>query len=526
MNNLGTNGGFGLHGEQLFVFEVDESRDGEDLNGDGDDLDQFYRASDLMSGRLTDMDVRNTGAPGSQELVVDGRRVAFRSFEDGGLYLFDADTGLVDGLGIEGFVEALAGDLLLYSAKESGGDLNGDGDLLDSVLHALVLSTGTPINLGLALGFPSVVLSDGETLVVGVWEAGQSHEDLNGDGDDGDSVAHLFIGPFQAPTNLDLVIRGPDILGHEEFFLSPFLERGALVFTVAEGSQGMSDLNGDGDAFDNVLHVVDVASGSTLNLALAVADLQIQDGLVAISVREDLQGDADLNGDGDASDTVLLVHELGADSVQNLSSAVAKFSIEGRSILFTVPEDRQAGTDLNGDGDAFDRVLHAFEPATGTLTNTGFALEDGRGHRLDDSLFLFVSEASQGALDLDGDGDSDDFVLHQFDLGTGAVMNLGLQGFASSDGSLLAFRVDEVAMDSNGDGDVLDSVWYALGPGCSELTNLGLAGSDLGYDGFSLGFTRGMLALRVSEAAQGGTDLNGDGDALDSILHVVDLDPN
>src|SRR5262245_34958906 len=91
----------------------------------------------------------------------------------------------------------------------------------------------------------------------------------------------------------------------------------AIPFAVSEPDQG-ADLNGDGDKEDFVLHVRRAADGAVINLGLAVQDVagsggrlgisSVSGDLVAFAVGEQAQGGTDLNGDGDTNDFVLHVY--------------------------------------------------------------------------------------------------------------------------------------------------------------------------------------------------------------------------
>lgn len=99
--------------------------------------------------------------------------------------------------------------------------------------------------------------------------------------------------------------------------------------------------------------------------------------------------------------------------------------VGGNAALFVVPEVSQ-GTDLNGDADTSDFVVHVFDITTGTATNLGLAISNPRDLRkLQESLEpgktllpFHVDESSQGA-DLNGDADMSDFVVHVFNTTTG-----------------------------------------------------------------------------------------------------------
>ena len=72
-----------------------------------------------------------------------------------------------------------------------------------------------------------------------------------------------------------------------------------------ELAQGNTDLNGDGDVIELVFHVYDVSSGTTTNVGLAAYDIQLDGNTITFLVSESFQGSTDLNGDGDSSDSVL-----------------------------------------------------------------------------------------------------------------------------------------------------------------------------------------------------------------------------
>jgi hypothetical protein len=153
-------------------------------------------------------------------------------------------------------------------------------------------------------------------------------------------------------------------------------------------------------------------------------------------------------------------------------------------------------------------------------------------------LGALVSENQQGAGVLNGDGDAADAVVHVRGLNppTG-WRNLGLAADSLDvNGNLAAFLVPEKAQGAvslNGDGDLDDRVVHvhdaAAGPN-GTTTNLGLAAED-----FVLGAPtivdcgagptlRQVLAMRVSETAQGAGSLNGDGDTIDDVLYVYAYD--
>ena len=150
------------------------------------------------------------------------------------------------------------------------------------------------------------------------------------------------------------------------------LNEGFVVVRSSEARSGMTDFNGDGDATDVVLHTYDIQSGVLTNTGLGASVApSVFGNYVAWTVPEIRQGMTDLNGDGDISDSVLHVADMSTGSVTNLGVPSASYNLDGTTLGFLVSENDHGGADLNGDGDTFDSVLHIYDVATGTITNVG-----------------------------------------------------------------------------------------------------------------------------------------------------------
>jgi len=137
---------------------------------------------------------------------------------------------------------------------------------------------------------------------------------------------------------------------------------------------------------------------------------------------------------------------------------------------------------------------------------------------VDGSTAAFVVSEQEQGRDLNDDGDTDDQVVHVFDARTGTTRNLRLNvnfGSMSLRGRVLTICA---AGDFEGDGDVskaglfvYDTIRRTLtkvDPGCGSST---VVSPD-----------RLRLAYTVSEAVRQ-QDLNSDGDANDSILHLYEV---
>src|SRR5262249_27983973 len=228
----------------------------------------------------------------------------------------------------------------------------------EQVVH-LASASGPVRNLGVAA--TAVALS---TTVVAalVSESAQGNLDRNGDGDTGDQVVAVQAadGSSSAWTNLAQAADTIEIRGDHVIMITP------------EADQRV-DLNGDGDLDDRVLQIARFPSGQVSNLGLAVEEFVASDTLVAFRVREASQGGQDLNGDGDAADDVLFVYDLRTDTVVPTGQAVTPCRLEAcdprlpyrplvDTVRFLTLESAQ-GEDLNGDGDLDDLVLQTFTVA-------------------------------------------------------------------------------------------------------------------------------------------------------------------
>jgi hypothetical protein len=519
--------GFEIQGTLVAVRSSEARSNNTDLNSDGDTLDFVLQIVDAESGI-----VHNTALEASGGIRMTDRYVAFTVLESrqGGLdlngdgdaldlvqFVHDSATGTTVNLALASSAFRIDADLLAFTvheANQGGLDRNGDGDAKDQVLHLYDLSRGALVNLGLESAGGFVV--SGSRVAFSVSESAQGAADRNGDGDALDSVLHV-AGPSGSPVNLGAAVTS-----------SAFqMDGDLLAFVVRESMQGAQDLNADSDAGDGVLHLHDFRTGSTRNVGRAVTSFQLDGSIVAFAQSESGQQNADANGDGDSFDDVLHYYDSKSSTVRNLAFAIEGYQLDGQHLAFGVREFRQAVTDLNGDGDTADLVLHLYDTELRTTTNLG--TDTTLGFKLDgDVLLAFgASEAGQG-VDLNGDGDMLDYALHVFDILSGTVLNLAVDpsgGFQSFqlDGRFLTFGVREAAqggMDLNGDLDADDIVLHVFDGDSAATANLALdvtAGHQI---------QGGRIAFGVTEARQANADLNGDADTGDIVLHLANLSPD
>jgi len=337
----------------------------------------------------------------------------------------------------------------------AGVDLNGDGDTIDAVLHAYPTDGGPAIDLGVS-ALRLAVQGDDALAIVSELLQGEDH---NGDGDTTDQVFFYWDSATETLVNTQI----------EALFLDDF--GGHWVLVRAE-NVAQEDFNGDGDMIDRVPHLYDPDSGTLQNIGFVVrSQVGFQDKIV-LSVDESANGGVDLNGDGDAFDSVLHLYDVQTGVATNLVTALySTFPMRGgdRLVGLVVSETSQ-NADFNFDGDSDDLVLGVYDSVAGTFENSVLALRSPTTYSAGPKLFFTVSEASQGDTDL------------------------------------------------NGDGDALDTILYCHEAGTNDFTSLGYQVGDL-FDG---GISQDMFLFLVDEEAQG-EDLDGDGLMTHEVAHVVDL---
>ena len=438
------------------VYTVSESAVSMDLNGDGDALESVMHVHDFVTGVTTNLgvaaeqyDVRgDRGAMVVQE-AVNG----FTDFNENGwlldrvLFTIDLVAGVAQPQLLRASHVAVGETAILFTMHEDlVVDLNGDGDFFDWVLHRLGPEGVT--NYGISVSSDATLAWGGDLFSTAVSEAGQG-VDYTGEGTLFGYV-HAFVRPDGTLDILDFI--GPEMQGSDSLVVMARTEFGAGV--------GGVDFDGDGDTDDVVFFAYEPDDGSVTNLAVGGGDMVVSDGrglfedgwasdeplwryddvsgsLVDLGKSTSYQtlvgpwasytlfeGDApaaDLTGDGDTNDHVLVTYDF-STGVQDvaLDTGWSDYTpASGDSMVAAVVYEGQIGSDLNGDGDLADWVVHVVDIPSGQVWNTGLATIlpsslPPRGVTLvGDSLVVSVWEKSQGFTDLDGDGGVNDLVLHR-----------------------------------------------------------------------------------------------------------------
>ena len=515
------------NGGDFVWIEAYEYDNNADFNGDGDMDDNGAHYYDLQTGTLVNLGFH------SGIVQIAGRLVIHNVFEenqgnadlngDGDasdfvLHLTDIDTGVTTNLGLHAPYPRIDGDTLVFAVVESqqgGVDLNGDGDALDAVAHTYDITSGTLTNLGLAV---RTIKYKSPYIVLYVDEADQDDTDFNGDSDAEDIVVHVLHEVSGSLSNLGLAVLGDPNLplpGHE------------LVLTAWEAKQG-ADLNGDGDQLDQVPHVYDLVAGTMWNLGVANHSSyrpEFNGTLLGFNASESGQGGTDLNGDGDSTDEVAHYADVGTGTLVNLQLATTSPpQIRGGLVVVRVSEDQHGNYDRNGDGDDNDHVIFVMDTSINFLLNLGMAIGGLYNQNFSDPILAFhVSEQAQGNTDLNGDGVASSISLHLYNASTLGVTNLGIrsdfQGIPFEGSILVSINENVAGADLNGDFDQGDRVLHIYDIAAGTYTNYGYA-ATVGLYSQVVGTT---VVFGVDENRQGATDLNGDGDHWDQVIHILDL---
>ncbi len=337
LSSMARDGLFSFNGDGLALNSIARDDLSADWNEDGDNEDSILAVVDGRSASVPAL-VTFLGAA-SQVALSDGVAAFLQPEAAGGADLSgdgDQDDQVVHiwrnrqpgspvNLRMAATKVATSQNVVAALVSEAGNsaDLNGDGDLLDQVIHtndAEGGTAGTWRNLGLAADDVQV---NGFLVAFSVPEANQGSI-LNGDADIADRVLRIY--DHQANTLLLLTQSGSPVAGYaiDDFVLGPR----DIAFRVNETGQGVN-LNGvappipggiaDTDLFDSVIHIADLTTlevrnsdQSAIPCPVEACDPRIpyrlQGAKVTFLTLEADQGGNDLDQNGDSGTGLVLQH--------------------------------------------------------------------------------------------------------------------------------------------------------------------------------------------------------------------------
>ncbi|MCR4404489.1 MAG: hypothetical protein NUW06_04320 [Candidatus Acetothermia bacterium] len=284
------------------------------------------------------------------------------------------------------------------------------------------------------------------------------------------------------------------------------------------------DFNGNGDPRDCLLRYKNIETGSVVNTGLVVScaagDIDIYEDLIAFVGQDGRIRYYNITTRG--------WEETGARGSQpSIFGKIIAFSTtDGRIAYFDLDRRRLTELGLPGSDPAIHgqfiaftsgTTIHYYDLQSGAVTDTGAV---GRQPSIYANRIAFATDESALNTDLNGDGDTDDSVIRYYDLAEKRIINTGAVGRSpATSGRYIAFETDERALgtDLNGDGDAKDTVirYYDLELGQVFTT---------GRLGLEPDIYEGVISFWVFEPLAR-LDLNGDGDRSDPVVEVYRIEP-
>jgi hypothetical protein len=468
-------------------------------------------------------------------------------------------TGVVSSIGMAA-PSTLAGATPLVSLVASyfavpewlqgNADLTGDGDALDLALLRYTFETQSVTTLGIAGAYLQVSIDDEAVLCVAHESPGV---DYNGDGDTLDAVLHRYVPYTGVLTNLAIatdnafILPGGDVIAsvgpiviYPASSATPIgIGTSGLLGTpdvgivpILESESLLGDVNGDGDASDSIVSAWNSATATRVSSNLAGRDLVLKNGRVAFIASEADSGNVDLDGDGDAFDDVLCVLDCASGAVTVLAEAAgaaSSFVMSGDRIAYPASEAWLAAygqnPDLNHDGDTTDFVMTVLDLSSNER-HRGRAVAASTRATLEGEFAGYLArEVDEGGTDLDGDGAlTNVYVIDRFFgeiVDSRPILFEPLDTTGTAGAQATTGRIT-VVIGEQADGIDHNGDGDALDPllASIDVANGTYRVVPLAIASFALGPDR--VGVAVVESMQGG-DLNGDGDQLDAIFHRVTI---
>lgn len=305
----------------------------------------------------------------------------------------------------------------------------------------------------------------------------------------------------------------------------PPIYENIMVFPTPERFLG-SDLNGDSDINDTILRYQNLVTGEVVNTGLIVSGAHH-----AVDIYENI---IVFVGEG----SQIYYYDIRTGTVRNTGATGSSPSIFGNIFTF---DSKSGGTihyfdlstrmlvDTKVKGSSpfvyqSTIVFHAFTPNltiwmydlhTGIAVNTGVT---GRHATLYETVIAFTTPEFSIAEDLNGDGDTNDWVIRYYNLETQTITNIKAVGrYPVFLGDRIVFTTPEKAVnqDFNGDGNILGSVirYYDLKTG--KVVNTQQLGTEPDIYKDTITF---YLWERWTDQ-----DLNCDGDLSDPIVKTYQI---
>lgn len=301
----------------------------------------------------------------------------------------------------------------------------------------------------------------------------------------------------------------------------PPIYKDIVAFPTPElpwGNGPYRDFNGDGDLEDCVLRYKNLTTGIVVNTGLIVSckagDIDIYEDIIAfVGERNRIRYYNITTGKvGETGATGSHPSIYGKTIAFAASGQIAYFDLETRALIRV----SASGSDsvIYDDIIAFTNggTIRYYDLHSGELTNTGVI---GQHPTIYANRIAFTTQESSVGKDLNGDWDTQDWVIRYYDIAEESITNTGVVGtFPAIYGRYIAFQTEErsLAKDLNGDGDTGDWVIRYFDLERGQVFNTGRLGvePDIYEDVISFWVFEPLVHL----------DINGDGDRSDPIVQT------
>jgi hypothetical protein len=355
-----------------------------------------------------------------------------------------------------------------------------------------------------------------------------------------DPINHRIFG--QSPGfSTFAVIEWTGITQPEDIFVGqePSVDGNIIAFSTSESEAGL-DLNEDDDTDDNVIQYYDLVTKTLTNTGVVGKHPSISGNIIAFdsdswlgsrtwlgfyNITDGKTTMLETGGEGPhgehpcISGNIMAFHDLDYNVIQYIDIVTPSVlidtrwegknpAISGNIIAFTTSEE-QIWYDLNGDGDTQDFVIRYYNMENDMTTNTGLEVQPEIPVSISGNVIAFVNPESFG------EGHIYPGVNYQ-DINEAAshpVCRFGEN--PSISGNIITFTLKESLTDKdlNHDGDKSDCVlcYYDISTG--QITNTAEAASKASLCG-------NIFAFSTPESMTN-QDLNGDGDTDDTIMRYA-----
>ncbi|MBI5416359.1 hypothetical protein HZA55_00190 [Candidatus Poribacteria bacterium] len=322
--------------------------------------------------------------------------------------------------------------------------------------------------------------------------------DLNDDGDKIDAIVRYFN------------VETKELVNTKIWGNSVYIDKGTISFTTPEGNT-KQDLNNDGDMADLIVQYYDISQKALFNTKLVGFDPVIKNNFIYFRTNS-----------GPYNSLIIRIYNIATGEVID-TGVEGQFSYDSidNNIISFISNEQNMRIDLNKDGDKIDSVVGYYDVLNKKLNIISYSYFIPS---LNEGIVSFITFEGYAGLDLNFDGDRNDFILQYFDINNNLLTNTKLiaYGNVKKQKENICFDVQEYVInkDLDGDGDLEDLVVNCYNIQTRSIINTESAGSLRGFNG-------NIISL-VSNESMMNKDINNDGFISRStgILGYYDIDSN